>query len=200
MVRVPTPSALEIAWTGLLISICLNLSAIYVFRGRPKGCSRGTLDEQTLDDSRFSYVGDDYPHRLPLNVPTVALKLEDSERYRLSDFTAYVDWRSTDLFPHGNGFVALGPAGRHFGIAMFHQMHCLQILRNTIVQGGPDHHARHCLNLLRQTVLCASDTTLDALNFEQGTDGLGIVHVCRDWQKVYDFVEENQLKRGNLTE
>jgi hypothetical protein len=79
------------------------------------------------------------------------------------------------------------------GVAMFHQMHCLQVLRNTIVQGTPDHHAQHCRNLLRQTVLCASDTTLDALNSANGTDGLGSVYVCRDWETVYDFVEQNQL-------
>jgi hypothetical protein len=85
------------------------------------------------------------------------------------------------------------------GIAMFHQMHCLQIIRTAIVEGEADHHVGHCLNLLRQTVLCTSDTTLDALNSKLGTDGLGIVHVCRDWQKVYDFVEENQLRYLNGT-
>ncbi|KAJ7450939.1 hypothetical protein B0H11DRAFT_1741562 [Mycena galericulata] len=145
------------------------------------------------------YVDNDYPHQLPLDVPLVALTTEDSEAYSLSDFDAYGDWRSTDLFPGGNGFVRLGPNGRPFGVAMFHQMHCLQMIRNAIVQGDADHHARHCLNLIRQTVLCASDTTLDALNHEGGTDGLGSVHVCRDWQKVYDFVEENQLKYLNST-
>jgi hypothetical protein len=82
---------------------------------------------------------------------------------------------------------------------MYHQMHCLQRIRSAIVQGDPGHHTRHCLNLLRQTVLCASDTTLDPMNTEKGTDGLGIVHVCRDWQKVYDFVEENQLRHANST-
>lgn len=82
---------------------------------------------------------------------------------------------------------------------MFHQMHCLQVLRTTIVQGRADQHARHCLNFLRQTVLCASDTTLDALDSKKGTKGLGSVHVCRDWQKVYDFVEENQLKHMNVS-
>ncbi|KAJ7084134.1 hypothetical protein C8R44DRAFT_651621, partial [Mycena epipterygia] len=140
------------------------------------------------------YKDDDYPHQLPLHVPLVALTTEDSERYSLSDFDAYADWRSTDVFPKGNGFVQLGPDG----VAMFHQMHCLQVIRTAIVQGGADQHARHCLNLLRQTVLCASDTTLDALDTEGGTDGLGSVHVCRDWQKVYDFVEDNQLKHMNL--
>lgn len=58
-------------------------------------------------------------------------------------------------------------------------------------------HTHHCLNLLRQAILCASDTTLDAINDlaendEPATNGLGTVHVCRDWQAVYDFVTENQ--------
>ncbi|KAJ7611061.1 hypothetical protein DFH06DRAFT_1147879 [Mycena polygramma] len=195
MVRLPTPSTLEIAWVGLLVSIGLNLSAIYVFRHRPNTCT-GNL---SVDDSRFSYKGDDYPHQLPLHVPLVALKTEDSENYRLSDFNSYADWRTTDLFPRGNGFVKLGPDGRSFGVAMFHQMHCLQRIRSAIVEGGADHHAGHCLNLLRQAVLCASDTTLDALDFKNGTDGLGTTHVCRDWRKVYDFVEENHLERKNTT-
>jgi hypothetical protein len=57
------------------------------------------------------YVENDYPHQLPLHVPFVALKIEDSEGYGLSDFSAWYDWRSTDLFPNGNGFVKLGPDG-----------------------------------------------------------------------------------------
>ncbi|KAJ7022735.1 hypothetical protein C8F04DRAFT_1137192 [Mycena alexandri] len=195
MVKLFCPNALEIAWAGLLISIGLNISAIYVFRRLPSN----TASTGTIDDSAFTYKDDDYPHQLPLRVPSVALKIEDSARYGLSDFNAYADWRTTDLFPRSNGFVKLGPEGRTFGIAMFHQMHCLQRIRTAIVQGDPGHHTRHCLNLLRQTVLCASDTTLDPLNSAKGTDGLGIVHVCRDWEKVYDFVEENQLKHMNST-
>ncbi|KAJ6584054.1 hypothetical protein DFH09DRAFT_1359971 [Mycena vulgaris] len=195
MVKLPTPTALEIAWAGLLLSIGLNISTIFVFRGQPAACAL----PKTVDDSRFSYRGDDYPHQLPLHIPPVALAIEDSERYGLSDLNAYADWRTTDLFPRSNGFVKLGPEGRTFGIAMFHQMHCLQRIRTALVQGDPGHHTRHCLNLLRQTVLCASDTTLDPLNSAKGTDGLGIVHVCRDWQKVYDFVEENQLRHMNAS-
>jgi hypothetical protein len=62
---------------------------------------------------RFTgYKGDDYPHQLPLHIPSVALTVEDSEKYGLSDFNAYADWRTTDLFSHGNGFVKLGPEGR----------------------------------------------------------------------------------------
>ena len=81
---------------------------------------------------------------------------------------------------------------------MFHQMHCLQKIRDAIIQGDPNHHTRHCLNLLRQVVLCTSDTTLDPLNTPHGTDGVGVMHVCRDWEKVYDFVEDNHNQRRQM--
>jgi hypothetical protein len=71
-------------------------------------------------------------------------------------------------------------------------------MRDAIVQGDPGHHTRHCLNLLREVVLCTSDTTLDPLNTPHGTDGVGVVHVCRDWQKVYDFVEDNHNRRRQM--
>jgi hypothetical protein len=103
MVRFPTPSTEHIAWTGFLLSISLNFSAINIFRGRTDSCAR-----TSTDDSRFSrfrslihifpsdlifsgYHGEDYPHDLPLHVPLVALKIEDSERYGLSDFDANGD-------------------------------------------------------------------------------------------------------------
>lgn len=50
MVKLPTPSALEIAWIGLLLSISLNLSAIYVFRRQTDACVRS----KTVDDTGFS--------------------------------------------------------------------------------------------------------------------------------------------------
>jgi hypothetical protein len=57
------------------------------------------------------YRDDDYPHQLPPHIPSVALTIEDSDSYGLANFDAYADWRTTDLFSHGNGFVKLGPEG-----------------------------------------------------------------------------------------
>ena len=76
---------------------------------------------------------------------------------------------------------------------MFHQMHCLRMIRQAILQGDARHHIRHCLNLLRQAVLCASDTTIAPLEPHHET-GVGAVHICREWERAYDFIEENQLK------
>ena len=79
---------------------------------------------------------------------------------------------------------------------MFHQIHCLHIIRLALIN-GPNDHSGHCLNFLRQAILCNSDTTLDPLvtdldGMTTGTDGLGVMHVCRDWSQVYVFVTENQ--------
>ncbi|KAJ7123090.1 hypothetical protein C8R44DRAFT_785287 [Mycena epipterygia] len=38
-------------------------------------------------------------------------------------------------------------------VSLFHQIHCLQKIRDAIVQGDPKHDTRHCLNLLRQTAV-----------------------------------------------
>jgi hypothetical protein len=87
-------------------------------------------------------------------------------------------------------------SGRAFGISMFHQIHCLHMIRLALIN-GPDDHSGHCLNFLRQGILCNCDTTLDPLviNLDgttTGTDGLGVTHVCRDWSQVYAYVTENQ--------
>ncbi|KAH7927397.1 hypothetical protein BV22DRAFT_285265 [Leucogyrophana mollusca] len=192
MLRV-TP--LFIALSTLAFSLGLNAWTIYRLRAE-----RATAEPHALvDDSHYSYVGDDHPTRLPINLPYVALEIEDTQRYGVSNPEAWPEWRNTDLFPRGNGFVRLGEQGRAFGVSMFHQMHCLQMIRKAVIEpNSADVHTHHCLNLIRQAVLCASDTTLDPLNVDDdgkliGTDGIGVTHVCRDWEKVYDFVRANHL-------
>ena len=50
MVKIPTMNPLMIAWGALLLSIGLNLSAVYMFRRRPDVCERVPI----VDDSHFS--------------------------------------------------------------------------------------------------------------------------------------------------
>jgi hypothetical protein len=88
------------------------------------------------------------------------------------------------------------PSGRMFGVSMFHQIHCLQMLRLALIN-GPSDHSGHCLNFLRQAILCNSDITLDPLLDDsegavKSTDGMGVTHVCRDWSQVYAYITENQ--------
>ncbi|KAH7919979.1 hypothetical protein BV22DRAFT_1040402, partial [Leucogyrophana mollusca] len=142
--------------------------------------------------------------RLSLNTLTMhRLRTElANAKPRVSvDDSAYTwaEWRTTDLFPRANGFVKLGKQGRTFGVSMFHQMHCLMMIRKAVIEkDSADSHTHHCLNFIRQAILCASDTTLDPLRNDghgklRGSDGVSVVHVCRDWEKVYDYVRMNQM-------
>jgi hypothetical protein len=52
-------------------------------------------------------------------------------------------------------------------------------------------------SLAASNSMCYCDITLDPINVgTDGTDGVGVVHICRDWEKVYDFVEKNQLRHN----
>ncbi|KAH7923006.1 hypothetical protein BV22DRAFT_1016200, partial [Leucogyrophana mollusca] len=89
--------------------------------------------------------------------------------------------------------------GHAFGVGIFHQMHCIQIIRKAVIeQNSVDAHNHRCLNLMRQAVPCVSDTTLDPMNVNEGgrlmsADEIGVVHICRDWEKVYDCVRTSHM-------
>ncbi|KAH7927016.1 hypothetical protein BV22DRAFT_1061761 [Leucogyrophana mollusca] len=186
---------LSVAFSALVV--CLALNALTIHRLRVE--LRKAVNGVSVDSSMYSYIGDDHPASLPIHLPYIALEIEDTKKFGISDPEAWVEWRTTDLFPRANGFVRLGKQGRAFGVSMFHQMHCLQMIRKAVIEKDTaDAHTHHCLNLLRQAILCASDMTLDPMNVDEngvlvGTDGVGVVHVCRDWEKVYDFVRTNQM-------
>ncbi|PCH33000.1 hypothetical protein WOLCODRAFT_61848 [Wolfiporia cocos MD-104 SS10] len=135
----------------------------------------------------LGYIGQEFPSELPLRLGNVAMSFETmpmNGHYSQTGFNAWLEWHAIDHFPKAHGFVALGANGRQFGISMFHQLHCLEMIRESMIN-GPDGHAAHCLNFLRQAILCNSDITLES--------GGESTHVCRDWTQVYAFVTRNQL-------
>ncbi len=112
------------------------------------------------------YLGADYPRELlmaPLrNVKTF---IEDSVHYQLNGTAADSEWET--LFP-GNGLIVLGPHEQVFSISMFHQLRCLNMIRNVLVEhGGIRGHdgsselVHHCVNYLRQMVLCRASMHRD---------------------------------------
>jgi len=165
----------SIIWLLIAVSCVFNLLSV-------KHYSRGRF----LDDSRYSYVGDDFPNELPIRLDNVEMDFESvsgDNWYSQTGFDAWLQWHALDHFPRAHGFVKLGPEGRQFGISMFHQIHCLSMIREGLINGAND-HAAHCLNFLRQAVLCNADTTL-----ETATE---TTHSCKDWTQAYDFISENQ--------
>ncbi|KAJ7756040.1 hypothetical protein DFH07DRAFT_920207 [Mycena maculata] len=127
----------------------------------------------------------------------------DTDRYGLN---ATVDWQS--ILPAGNGWVKLGAEHRPFAISMYHQLHCIIGIRwSLLLSVEADYnkaeavrsHANHCFNYLRQLLLCKADTTLEpteVIRLPNGTwgaaaSGNDVLHICRDWTRVRDYVERN---------
>ena len=83
---------------------------------------------------------------------------------------------------------------------MFHQLHCVEKMRKAL--DTPDDpiatitHLQHCMNYIRQMILCGSDTTLEPV----GSEGVGVTHTCRDWNVVYETIEDNYERWTNYWE
>lgn len=144
-----------------------------------------------------TYVGDDHPSQLPLELPSVGLELTSGEGH----FSLYDDDDWGTIFP-SDGFVALGPNNRTFLVSLYHQFHCLDIIRVGYVVNRTHaaEHIQHCLRYLRQALLCHADTTLEVdipqISSDDGklyhtANGVGSVHRCRDWTVLRQFMLEN---------
>ncbi|KAF2117367.1 hypothetical protein BDV96DRAFT_644791 [Lophiotrema nucula] len=126
------------------------------------------------------------------------------------------------LAPRGKGFVSLSPQQNPFdfdmegndrslavqtaSIAVFHQLHCLNLLRKwhfRLLEQVLDHptapfnstpelwHTTHCFDYLRQSLMCSADATPEwQLGAKLGTMGWGYRHECRDYEWLKDWAEK----------
>ncbi|KAI1794462.1 hypothetical protein LXA43DRAFT_1091977 [Ganoderma leucocontextum] len=136
----------------------------------------------------YSFIGEDYPMYYPLDVRHVFLVPEDTVHYGIAGPDADAEWES--IFPPGGGFVPLGQGRRWFGIALYHQMHCLDLIRGAI--GGKNYtgHIHHCFNYLREAILCEADTTIEPGVPSLGSDVMTGQRMCKDWTQVYAVAKE----------
>ncbi|KZO92674.1 hypothetical protein CALVIDRAFT_601317 [Calocera viscosa TUFC12733] len=149
----------------------------------------------------YTWEGHDHPRELHLDLgDPVALTIDDTEHFQIATPDATADWNA--IFPPGRGFIHLGPNNRRFGLSMFHQIHCLDMIRQALLSGTTSGHVHHCFSYLRQTALCHADLTLEegvpALGLdptgELPVNGLQMTHTCRDWSKVYEFLGDQHYE------
>ncbi|KAI0686661.1 hypothetical protein C8T65DRAFT_835453 [Cerioporus squamosus] len=168
----------------------VNLISSYLLaRDSDKAVSRTAARE-------YSYVGDDYPEHWPLPpADPVALVVEDPAHYPIFGPDAREEWASST--PKGFGYMRLGPEHRPFSVSMFHEYHCLRVMRAGLAGNYRPQtitHIGHCLVYLRQMILCDPDLTLeppDALARDLEVERAGAIHVCKDWRQVYDAMASN---------
>ncbi|KAK0500810.1 hypothetical protein EDD18DRAFT_1145962 [Armillaria luteobubalina] len=143
----------------------------------------------------YSFIDNDFPEHWPLNLPNVLMIMEESSHYGISGLDSREEWATTATY--GFGYLRLGQEQRRFALSMWHQLHCLRLMR-TALDGdygqGVREHMQHCLAYFRQMILCNPDLTLepaDMLTRNYEIQRTGATHVCKDWSKVYDAMGRN---------
>jgi Mycotoxin biosynthesis protein UstYa len=138
-----------------------------------------------------AFEGDDYPAYYPIDLPPVSLTPENTLHYQIYTTDAAAEWAS--VFPSGGGFLHLGPDGRPFGLALFHQMHCLTRIWEAMNTRKSNVHVHHCFNYIRQMILCEANPTIEPVIPILGRRSVNaeVPRVCRDWTKLYDLAHDN---------
>lgn len=95
------------------------------------------------------------------NTPVRIVFDTSSSRYQLNTSVGAQEW--ANLMPSGGHLIRLqeSDATQTYSLALFHQLRCLDILREDYASGKPSPLRKHCLNYIRQSVLCIADTHLE---------------------------------------
>ncbi|KAJ7622398.1 hypothetical protein FB45DRAFT_838509 [Roridomyces roridus] len=96
------------------------------------------------------------------------------------------------------------PGNYMIALDVFHQLHCLDMLRQRIHHSSnynytwvPISHLRHCIGAIRQALMCASDISTVVFQWseqqqiaEQRDD---VLHMCRDFEQIRGWAAEHQF-------
>ncbi|KAH8901283.1 hypothetical protein GQ53DRAFT_607631, partial [Thozetella sp. PMI_491] len=117
------------------------------------------------------------------------------------------------LMPNRTGRLA-GTTDKYFAeLDVFHQLHCLNILRmsrypehyrqqntpeaNEILSYFDDEHIEHCIDTIRQSIMCHSDITPLVYQWDETQKRMrihgNVVHSCRDFDSIRDWSRERSI-------
>ncbi|APA10681.1 hypothetical protein SS1G_12465 [Sclerotinia sclerotiorum 1980 UF-70] len=129
-----------------------------------------------------------------------------------------VNWDEYLLTPNG-GFIMVDEGDgvvKGYGVTMFHQLHCLGMIRTMLFGGDMNHdhevqgaewsknplHFLHCLDYIAQGIICTADDTLEVPKpttnamgkVVDGIDGMGHEHQCRNASALREKVLLSESK------
>ncbi|KZT04285.1 uncharacterized protein LAESUDRAFT_728090 [Laetiporus sulphureus 93-53] len=155
----------------------------------------------------YTYLGDDYPEAWPIEIPNVLMASDNSMHFQLDTPDGIAEWSS--IVPGESGLLHLGPHRQPFTVSMFHQLRCLNVIREELLfdrdkddESARSELARHCLNYVKQMVLCRGDLQLEPFLAPSNTAPIDLygTYECRDWGAVYKEIERNQLEYAQWRE
>ncbi|KAI0056948.1 hypothetical protein BV25DRAFT_1842002 [Artomyces pyxidatus] len=193
MSHTPSLSPRPLSFILLTLLLAVNLTCIAVVKTAVK------KDSNSETRVARTYLGTDYPRTWDIGAlaPVLAVSEPDTFHYPIHGPDADAQWAAA--MP-GQGFVYLGEQHRQFSFSMFHQLRCVDILRNELARvtendgdaTPPTELSGHCLNYLRQMVLCRSDLALISVLGKPEPELYPDTLQCADWRQVYAAVERNQ--------
>ncbi|KAF7426109.1 hypothetical protein PC9H_008475 [Pleurotus ostreatus] len=140
-------------------------------------------------------------HELSFSVPfgeeSVAMRVATGSRYGLEP-DANEEWDRI-LPKHGHlVHIASTPTAtpEPYTVTLLHQLKCLQIVREQYLSPPTNpitSRTRHCMNYLRQTLYCRLNMGLESVEDAEGRAARDYDAVCRDWTKLYDEADRNQV-------
>jgi len=122
----------------------------------------------------------------------VALWIQATKHYQLTSHEGAME--SDLLLPPSGHLVTLeGSAkGENYTLGMFHQLRCIQLLRNDLRKFSKSRNVNSCLRYLWQSVLCSGNVQLEGVFVPRNMTTVAPTprdYRCKNWQKVFDAAE-----------
>ncbi|KAJ3776388.1 hypothetical protein FB446DRAFT_307696 [Lentinula raphanica] len=210
MISIPSHQSLWfIVLISFLLASMLNVYSIHKIR-----------TSQALDNSPIRPLASE----LPVTLNPVVLNFLFAQHY---DITNDIEWATLipDRGTHVHLPLPLHHPSQEFEVALYHDLHCLDVIRSVFVSmrdGSRAHspEAEQCLRTIRQAILCTADVTLEpaelvcydddesdggyeeeekewCTNVGPEASGNNVDHRCRDWVQVREFVQKNQRNQND---
>lgn len=110
----------------------------------------------------------------------------------------------------GTSRIAKIPDPFVVGLSVYHQLHCLNDLRNKFAPSSGNvtinelladdaqyTHIFHCIDLLRQSLMCSADLSLVYWEWrpERGhhSPNATTTHICRKWEGIHGWAKEHKI-------
>ncbi|KAH8723663.1 hypothetical protein GQ44DRAFT_728511 [Phaeosphaeriaceae sp. PMI808] len=110
-----------------------------------------------------------------------------------------------------------GETGYRVGLEVFHQLHCLNLLRMSTypeyypklwwsdTNDKPERvrgHLDHCIEILRMNLMCLSDVNVFTFHPKEGKEGYWpdyeSHHVCRNFDKIKKWANDNAMPEADV--
>ncbi|KAJ4474869.1 hypothetical protein J3R30DRAFT_618101 [Lentinula aciculospora] len=212
LMTAPYRNLLAIISISLLLSSGLNVYNLYELRTRGEFFELPTRYLLIFDFFVIipgSTQAEPVASELPMTVNHAVLNFLFAQHYEITNDS---EWAT--LIPSKGGRVHLPSterppsSGNNFEVALYHDLHCLDVIRSVFVSmrdgsSAYSPEAEECLGTIRQATLCTADITLEPAKLicydgdtcnDVGPEASGnnVDHSCRDWVQVREFVESNQ--------